>query len=554
VSLSPGTQIGKYTVRRMIAEGGMAEIYLCSVQGPEGFTKELVIKRVRAFLASQPSFQQMFIAEARVASQLNHPNLVQIFDFDRHLDTYYLAMEYVRGPSLWGVMRRCRELQITVPPVLAAKVGADIARGLQYAHKLTREDGQPLNLVHRDLTPHNVLLSYDGAVKLADFGIAKASTHHTEPGRLKGKFAYMAPEQARGEETDHRTDIYALGIVLWELVTGEPCFDAPSDVQLLRAVQESKVEPLQRKRPDVSPVLDAAIMKALERDPALRHQTALELERALSRYVLDNADELEDTDLSAFLQKLFPGEPAPGAETRAETLVPKATPATPHGKTELFDPARLVPPVRGSTPVRPSPSEAVEPRVRAGSKSGSGSVPAPVQPARVSGKVIGVAASALVLAVLAGWGIAQLTSGEEDPTTGSAGGVTVGIDAGAVAVAPVDAGAVAEVPVDAGALAEAPVDAGAPLAVTTVDAGAIAEATVDAGPPRKRGSGTLRLRVHPWAELFIDGKSRGEVTNERFELTPGTHRIRLTHPRKQQELTVLISDGANRLIEFNAFQ
>jgi serine/threonine-protein kinase len=206
VTLVAGTRIGKYEIRRKLAEGGMAEIYLCSFSGPEGFQKEVVLKQIRSFLAQDPDFVQMFITEARVASLLNHANIVQIFDFDKHQDTYYLAMEYVRGQSLYATRKRARELMIPMPPTLVAHLGAEIARGLHYAHRQT-ENGRHIGLVHRDVTPHNVLLSFEGAVKLTDFGIAKAGNSLTAPGKLKGKFAYMSPEQAQGLTLDARTDV-----------------------------------------------------------------------------------------------------------------------------------------------------------------------------------------------------------------------------------------------------------------------------------------------------------------------------------------------------------
>jgi eukaryotic-like serine/threonine-protein kinase len=305
VTLEAGTHVGKYVVRRKLAEGGMAEIFLCTARGPEGFEKEVVIKRVRSFLASDPDFVQMFIAEARLASRLNHANVVQIFDFDKHEDTYYLAMEYVRGCSLWELRKRTKEAMTPLPPVLVAHIGAEVARGLHYAHRL-RVNGELLNLVHRDVTPHNVLVSYDGAVKLTDFGIAKAGNKLTNPGVLKGKFAYMSPEQARGEAVDVRTDVFALGVVLWELLTGGRLFQGDSEIAVLRAVQESAIAPPARLNPDVPPELDEAIRRALERDVTKRFQTAGELERALAQCVLKHAKSVDDTDVGAFMRALFP--------------------------------------------------------------------------------------------------------------------------------------------------------------------------------------------------------------------------------------------------------
>ncbi|WP_254614470.1 serine/threonine protein kinase [Myxococcus sp. CA056] len=326
MTLVAGMQIGKYVVRRKLAEGGMAEIYLCTARGAEGFEKEVVIKRVRAFLASDPEFVGMFIAEARLASRLNHENVVQIFDFDKHEDTYYLAMEYVRGCSLWELRRRSKEMMDPVPPMLVAHIGAEVARGLHYAHRL-KVNGQPLDLVHRDVTPHNVLLSYDGAVKLTDFGIAKAGKKLTQPGVLKGKFAYMSPEQARGEAVDSRTDLFALGVVLWEMLTGGRLFDGDSELAVLRAVQHSAIAPPARLNPEVPPELDAVVMRALERDPSARFQTAGELERALAQCVLKHATSVDDTDLGAFLRRLFPGSLTQAMPTVQErTHVVQGTP------------------------------------------------------------------------------------------------------------------------------------------------------------------------------------------------------------------------------------
>ncbi len=317
--LAPGSEIGRYVVRRKLAEGGMAEIYLASALGPEGFAKDVVIKVVRPFLATDPQFVRMFIDEARLASRLNHANVVQIFDFGKHGDTWYLAMEYVRGASLWELRRRCREQAVPFPPTLAAEIVAQVARGLHYAHALS-DGGQRLGVVHRDVTPHNVLLSFDGAVKLTDFGIAKAQLGQTQPGALKGKFAYMSPEQARGEPVDARTDLFALGIVLWELVTGGRLFDGDSDVAVLRAVQDSVVPPPSRLNPEVPPELSELILKALARPREERFQTAAELEKALGTFVLRSARSVEDTSVAAFLQHLF-------ADELAEVEPPAAGPA-----------------------------------------------------------------------------------------------------------------------------------------------------------------------------------------------------------------------------------
>lgn len=367
VSLLPGTVVGKYVVQRKLAEGGMAEIFLATAQGAEGFEKPVVIKRIRSGLANDSSFVEMFIAEARLASRLSHPNLVHIFDFDRHEDSYYLAMEYIRGRSLLEAHKRAREVSMPIPPVLVAQLGVEVARGLGYAHKLT-DHGTALNLVHRDVTPHNVLLSYEGAVKLTDFGIAKAGGRATTVGMLKGKFAYMAPEQARGDPVDARTDLFSLGITLWELLTGGRLFDGDTDLAVLRAVQERPVLPPADLNPEVDAELSAVIVKALERAPANRFQTAAELERALLQYVLRHSQGPEDTDVGAFVRDLFPVD----AE-RAEASV-SAQPGSGVGRISRDVSAPAVPQAealstRSSSGAPLMPPEMLAPEAETGSKT-----------------------------------------------------------------------------------------------------------------------------------------------------------------------------------------
>jgi eukaryotic-like serine/threonine-protein kinase len=315
--LSPGSSIGRYVVKKRLAEGGMAEVYLAQATGPEGFAKDVVIKVVRSFLASDQQFIDMFIAEARLSSRLNHANVVQIFDFGKHDDSYFIAMEYVRGASLFDLRKRCRERGVPFPPTLVAEIGAQVARGLQYAHGLS-DKGKPLAIVHRDVTPHNVLLSFDGAVKLTDFGIAKASTSHTAPGILKGKFAYMSPEQARGEQVDARTDLFALGIVLWEMLTGGRLFDGDSEM----AVPD-------RLNPDIPHELSEIVLKALARPVADRFQTAFELDKALATFVLRAARSVEDSSVALFMQQVYADTIA--AEDGERLGTPVGTPAVQRG-------------------------------------------------------------------------------------------------------------------------------------------------------------------------------------------------------------------------------
>jgi len=528
MTLAAGTPIGKYVVRRKLAEGGMAEIYLAAALGPEGFEKDVVIKRVRPGLAGDPDFVRMFIAEARVASRLNHANLVHIFDFDKHEDTYYLAMEYVRGHSLFELRRRCQERGVAIPPMLVAQIGMEVARGLAYAHRLT-ENGQSLGLVHRDVTPHNVLLSFDGAVKLTDFGIAKAGSRATTSGMLKGKFAYMSPEQARGDMVDARTDVFALGVTLWELLTGARLFEGDGDVAVLRAVQERLIVPPARLNPGVSAVLDAAVMRALERDPVRRWPTAHELERALAEVVLGGARSLEDTDVGAFLRRMFPeeagvAEPVPGTGSipiSLSTSAPVATtlePPDPNPGGSAQPTERMT-----QTPVEPGPTE--------------------VLPAPASGRGRRAAVLLTLAAIAAGvvlvlrsrpdlvtrWRARVATTAPESPRREAPEGA-------ALATAPPGQGAatasttpeVAPAPVSP---QKAPTSAPPPPPAS-------AAAEQDRAAPGRGGEGLpgvararLVIRAKPWAELKVDGKRAGYVQGSKtVRLPAGRHLVELTGP------------------------
>jgi serine/threonine-protein kinase len=532
MTLAAGTPIGKYVVRRKLAEGGMAEIYLAAALGPEGFEKDVVIKRVRPGLAGDPEFVKMFIAEARVASRLNHANLVQIFDFDKHEDTYYLAMEYVRGHSLWELRRRCQERAVAIPPMLVAQIGMEVARGLAYAHRLT-ENGQSLGLVHRDVTPHNVLLSFDGAVKLTDFGIAKAEGRATTSGMLKGKFAYMSPEQARGDEVDARTDVFALGVTLWELLTGARLFEGDGDVAVLRAVQERLIVPPARLNPGVVAPLDAAVMRALERDRARRWPTAQELERALAEVLLVGARSLEDTDVGAFLRRMFSeeagvAEPVDGSGSIPVSLSLSAAPgATPSGPA----PEELELPGGPTELVTPAPAEPAPTEVLTGAAGDRGGWMRRV--------VVAVAVALLaVAAVRAGPRWLQSWRARQAPARAEVQSDLQGL------ATPAAPGSEPPAPVPAVASAPGPADPDHPPQPT---APATPPPDARSGPSSgdedalSRGRGgeptgkTVRtrlvIRAKPWAELRVDGRRVGYIQGSRPVWLPvGHHLVELTGP------------------------
>ncbi len=301
---------GKYRLVEPLASGGMADVWRAEVTGAEGVVKEVALKLVRGEHGARSDFVRMFVDEARLASRLGHANVVQVFEFDQVEGRYYIAMELVRGRDLGRVVERTRERGIRLGLSRAVQIGVEVARGLSYAHRLA-EGGQPLGLVHRDVSPHNVLVSFEGEVKLADFGIARAMHRAglSEPGTIKGKAAYMAPEQARGEVVDARADVFSLGVVLWELCAGRRLFARDSDVATLDAVRaDEPVSPPSAWNEEVPPALDRALLGALERDPARRTASAQELGAALGSVLLAMTRSPEDLDLRVVMHRLFADE------------------------------------------------------------------------------------------------------------------------------------------------------------------------------------------------------------------------------------------------------
>ena len=283
----PPKRLADFEIIRRLGAGGMAEVFLARKRGAEGTFKLLVLKRILPAYGSSRRFRTMFAEEAQLATRLNHPNIVQVYDFQDYGDEgQLLSMEYVEGPDLRKLMRSAQSKGQRVPPYVSAYVISEIAKGLHYAHERKDEAGKPIDIVHRDVSPQNMLLSFDGAVKIADFGIASANLFREEPGVLKGKTAYMSPEQARGERVNRRTDIYSLGVVFHELLTGRALHGSAEGPDLLEAVRAGRVEPPSTYVRELPADLEEIVMKLLARDPAERFQTAREVASAISRVLL----------------------------------------------------------------------------------------------------------------------------------------------------------------------------------------------------------------------------------------------------------------------------
>jgi serine/threonine protein kinase len=297
---------GPYRLAQRIAIGGMAEVFRAKKGGVEGFEKTVALKRILSHLSDNKEFVDMFINEAKLVSGLSHPNIVAIFDLGRIERSYYIAMEYVHGRDLRTILRRAKERGVAVPRPLAAYVIARTAAALEYAHRKRDEAGEPMRIVHRDVSPQNILLSFEGDVKLTDFGIAKAASKATitDKGALRGKLLYMSPEQAWGKPMDRRSDIFSLGIVLYETLTGQKPFLGTSETSILDTVRECRVAPPRSLDNTIPERLERVAMKALERDPEVRYQDAGEMQRDLEK-ILHDAEGATARDVALFLEKLF---------------------------------------------------------------------------------------------------------------------------------------------------------------------------------------------------------------------------------------------------------
>ena len=305
------TPFGKYYLLERINVGGMAEVFKAKTLGVEGFEKIVAIKRILPSVAEDEEFIKMFVDEAKITSQLSHANLAQTFDLGKINETFYIAMEYVPGKDLRAVFERLKRRGERMPLHLAAYVMARVCEGLDYAHRKRDINGQELNIVHRDVSPQNVIISFEGEVKLIDFGIAKAANKitKTQAGILKGKFGYMSPEQVRGLPIDRRSDIFAAGVVLYELCTGERLFTGGSDFSVLEKVQLAKVTKPSLIAPNLPLKLERVILKALAREPEDRYQHAADLSADLTRFLLE-APNLSRDQVAAFMKATFPDDNA----------------------------------------------------------------------------------------------------------------------------------------------------------------------------------------------------------------------------------------------------
>ncbi|MBN2385338.1 protein kinase [bacterium] len=315
-----GISFGKYTIMEKIAIGGMAEIFKARQRGVEGFEKLVALKRILPHLSDNKEFVRMLVDEGKIAAQLTHQNIAQIYELGEQQGYYYIAMEYVLGKDLKTLMTQARHCHLPLSQEQAALIISKLCCGLDYAHRQKDINGRDLHIVHRDISPQNVLISYEGEVKIIDFGIAKAAAkdHHTRAGALKGKILYMSPEQAWGKNIDKRSDIFSLGTLLYEMLTQQRLFLAPTEIQILQKVREAQIVPPRQIDEQIPLELEHIVLKALARNPDQRYQTAGEMQRELDTILFTRERKQGDFDLAAYMARLFQGKPNTLITTRTE--------------------------------------------------------------------------------------------------------------------------------------------------------------------------------------------------------------------------------------------
>lgn len=516
-------RFGNYELIRRLAQGGMAEVYLARFSGVEGFERQVVIKRMLPELAGRKDFVDMFLDEARLAARFNHPNIVQVYELGEKAGSYFMSMEYVDGPHLGVLFAHSLRIKKALPLSLCAYVLARAAEGLHHAHELKDGSGQPLNIVHRDVSPQNILVSRDGDVKVMDFGVAKASanTTHTRTGVIKGKIGYMSPEQCLANPLDRRTDVFALGIVLYELVTRRRLFRDKSDLVVMQKITMEDVAPPSSVNPRIPPELDELIMRCLRRTLSERTASALQLSDELDTWLATQPETATRSNLTRWMRENAPdlGPGAGAGDANAQQPTPSWGPSSPSqgSRPGVSNPgvdaptAAAVPDVDPSAPTRaaPSPRAALsaeetstgDEEVYAQDRTPVDLPAAPVPPAAAPGGMGRAAAGGALLALLALGGGAFALWGGSSPGTGQAatsGPATTSAVSGSTP------------PVDPTPATSAPAGTAAPASTVAVVAPAAsgAEVAPPAAPEKKLGS--IKVLTDPVnAEVFVNKVSRG---------------------------------------------
>ncbi len=312
----------RYNITKKIDAGGMAEIFLGTAESIEGIKRQVAIKRILPKLVKDENFIDMFLDEARLSMLLTHANIVQVFDVGRSGDTYFIVMEFVDGYNLRRVFQKAVEVGYRIPLEIACFIMMETCKGLAHAHEKTDETGKHLHIVHRDLSPPNIMISKSGEVKITDFGLAKAMTQLTvtDPGVVKGKFSYLSPEATEGQTVDHRADVFAAGVVLWEILANRRLFLGKSDQGTVELVRKAEVPPLSKFNAEVTDEFERIVNRALARDPRKRYTSAREFGEAIANYLFTHNLKVTGYDLAGMVQRLFGAGAAEGLDSPGDRI------------------------------------------------------------------------------------------------------------------------------------------------------------------------------------------------------------------------------------------
>ncbi len=561
------TTLGKYQLVGRIGRGGMSDVFLAVARGPVGFNKLVVVKRLLPHFVNDPVAREMFLDEARLAGRLNHPHVVQTFEVGEEGSTYFIAMEYLDGQSLRSVLRRLRAEGLRLTPVQCAAIVCDALSGLHYAHEIRDYDGTPLNLVHRDVSPHNIFITYEGTVKLVDFGIAKAALRstHTEAGLVKGKAAYMAPEQACGLMVDRRADIFAAGIVLWELLTGERLFGGKtSTLSLYKLFSYEQAAPPSSVCSGIHPCLDEVTLKALAKVPDNRYETAREMKAALEEFV-SRTTATGHEELGALVSRIFEG-PRSERRTRIQTAIASLTAAHEDdwqdvtiGTLETIDTSLNDNSLSGSNSSVQAPVTTGEASVSLSNQAQSTHLTG--SPKRANKKrialALGVCFALVALASVRTRFQGHTPSATVEPLPSQSTILAGKVDNGTV-IHPAQDG----VPTIANESSSANKEKGAvpatrkPIRVTGGPHPPVkreADKAKEPAAPQSTSAvaaepGYLTIDTSPWSRVFVDGRAVGTTPVARLQLSPGTHNVSLVNEEAGIRTNTAVSIVAGKTI------
>ncbi len=564
--MPPSNTVGRYQLLVPLATGGMAEIWLAKQLGVKGFEKLVVIKRISGALEDEPEYVEMFLREARLAAQLNHPHIVQVYELGQDGDSFFIAMEFIEGETLSAVFKDMRALTMPIPDAIAARLVAWAADGLHHAHTRADENGEPLHIVHRDISPQNLLVTTDGSIKLVDFGIAKVGSAVTTGSKVKGKLAYMAPEQARLEAVDARADVFGLGVVLFELVTRTRLFPRMGERELFRLMATGEAFPrASHRREDLAPELDAIIARAMAPEPIDRYQSARDLQTALEEWITAINARASSSDVAAYVTTVLAdrlkakrqlieaakrGELTPSrGPLNDEGSDSNSLPAPNRAKTILGRSGQAALPESVDVNLDPTRAHAVPPKRSRGAVAGLGLLVA---------VVLGVVAFRAVRSPQSPvQPVASADAGRSEPAGGTLRiSVTPAEATVLVDGQPWDGGALVLPPGDHLVAAKADGYQAAsvstqvhPLETSNV-ALALAKAEVPQVPPsnpteKRPARGTLVLDTVPWTTVFFGGKRLGETPRLADSLPVGRHVLRLVNEEQGIDQTIEVVINAN---------